>query len=1167
MRPQILIAALALVEFGAAGPCKPSSRSTANSALLTSSVPTADVIVTSTNEQNGQTSILSRSATLSIETVTEVSGSQTTIVDGNTVTNLMETSTKVQNDQTTAEARPVTVSTEIATESTAKSVFLTSSVPTTDLAESFTNIENGESTVDLAATVYTETATEASSSQMIIDSNTVTTALPSTDVPSLTLAQSTTATEEEITIITNAIEGGSFASRDPNNSSGLTNFNAEGNAEFHSGGCYRGDNSQDDGCAALSATGDPGSKRSLFGRMARIYQTVRSVPRRKNTIQFFYHLTSGGDCTVAARFGGSEFWSAAASRNAGSWVKVLGQVEAMDGLPTFDVSLTCSGAGSSSILIDSIFISDKVTPETIGNVQLDFGSAPVPDVTTPVDSTSRPVRTSGSLSSNSAKVMPTTSSNQQTSTGSKEITMEESLPVIGTTAIETLATTSPHLVESSSSADITAERSPPTTDIATQESYNPTSVDSQEINISTFDRSTGIAMEGPPSVTSTPSLESHTSASVDPEEPKTSTEVREITAERLRSVTNIILETSGTSSINLEKTGSTSDSSAKTTMEGSPSVIDTTAIESDATTSAVPEETNSPSFLTTTDPREDKISTSTLTDRVNDTPTSKTTTAEPAELTGCSATCALIEDYQQHYDDFGCNLNGVFTKTDAIYGFGSDDNPNMQFYARDVEQCSEFCKIQFPGCKSVGFQKLSSRCFFSNTLVTREEVRDGRDSQVVDWYNINKCFECRTDCGEGTSPVEIISTPVQKPTTTAQVLSTTTEQVPSKTEPTEPTKSPESTCSPTCQRIEDFTWHTEDWSCGLYGAASGDIYTLPADIPGDTLRYENVNECGAICKTLPGCKSAGYQPASMRCFYSNSVVTEVTQASDSQSADWNSLKCFKCAGCGFDDPDPHGTTTQASTSEIPSTTHESSSFVTTTRPSQLTGVCYNNRGQQCEISHSGVENNPYVCITAGVLLGESWTEPRSRYPVQENPEGCAAICDTLPNCETSAFFGSENHCLFTSTKVTEADFAEPDPNYEEPGFDPKNAVWSHRSCYTCPACIPSNDPLPKSPTCNYKAGDYCTRKENINAVCNFSGVLNNNYYQYSSSLYPEVNQDTAAKCAAICRTRKDCVGSASIRGSCYFTYQVMTPGSFRQMQGITHVWDDPSCWDCPGCHT
>ncbi|CAF3658826.1 unnamed protein product [Fusarium graminearum] len=239
--------------------------------------------------------------------------------------------------------------------------------------------------------------------------------------------------------------------------------------------------------------------------MARIYQTVRSVPRRKNTIQFFYHLTSGGDCTVAARLGGSMFWSAAASRDAGSWVKVLGQVEASDSTPTFDVSLTCSGAGSSSILVDSIFISDKVTPDTIGSGQLDFGSVPI--------------------------------------SGSTDVT------------------------------ELKAERSPSVTD-NTSNSYTPTIVDPEIIN------------------------------------------------------------------------RSTSDGSTEVTVEGSLPVTGTTGTKSDAATFTISEDIEAPSDSTTTRPSEGHFGTTKVVDQGNDTPASKTTTAEPAELTGCSATCTLIEDYQ-----------------------------------------------------------------------------------------------------------------------------------------------------------------------------------------------------------------------------------------------------------------------------------------------------------------------------------------------------------------------------------------------------------------------------------------------------------------------------------------------------------------------------------------
>jgi len=185
----------------------------------------------------------------------------------------------------------------------------------------------------------------------------------------------------------------------------------------------------------------------------------------------------------------------------------------------------------------------------------------------------------------------------------------------------------------------------------------------------------------------TTSPESYGTTSIDLEEISRSTKVAEITAERSPSVTDITSPNShATTIVNLEEISKpTSGSSIETTMAGSPPIIHTTATQSNPPTTIISGETDILSSLTTTEPRQEQTSTTTAVGKDNDAPTSKTTSAEPAELTGCSATCTLIEDYQQHYDDFGCNLNGVFTNTNAIYGFGSDDNPNMQFYARDVE--------------------------------------------------------------------------------------------------------------------------------------------------------------------------------------------------------------------------------------------------------------------------------------------------------------------------------------------------------------------------------------------------------------------------------------------------------------------------------------------------
>ncbi|KAF5585447.1 hypothetical protein FPCIR_8323 [Fusarium pseudocircinatum] len=741
-------------------------------------------------------------------------------------------------------------------------------------------VSSHPTTSSVATIDVSESSTD---SQTNINSLTITPSTETTEIPSSTLPQSSTTTQEEDVIITNAISGGSFASRDPNSPSGLTNFGASGNAEFHQGGCYHVDGSLDDGCAALSANGDV-TKRSFFGSFASIFQTVRSVPSKKYTIQFFYLIRSAESqgCIASAAFGNAEFYSQPASSSGSSWARVLRQVEAFSDLPTFAISLTCSGGGTSSILVDSIFISDQVTPETIDNFRLDLGGSP------PID----PVETTTAIRAQESPTLTTTQSRS--------------------TSIDGLESTSAATSISTASLEVTSS--------ATTEARS-TSSDSK-ISSATSESSEIIA-----------------ASSTEP--------------------------TSG---------GNT----------------DTTAISAFLTSLATGE----------TSRAETTSSASEETDLTSQT----VTTAKPSHTTGsaCKQTCEIINDYYAHLDDFGCDLNGVFTNNGAIYNLPGEEvgAPQTHSYSSNGE-CAKICKT-LPGCLSAGFQRLSGRCFFSNTLVTRDEIRDGRDSQIVHWFG---------------------------------------------------------------------------------------------------------------------------------------------------------MECFTC-GCGSGD---------ASTTAIPTTTvvPEPTSFTTTTKATQPTGICHNNRGQECEINPSSVENNPYVCIGGGVFLGESWTVPRSMYPMQENGEQCAAICDTLENCESSGFFDMENHCLFTTTKIKTSDFAEPDPNYDDPGLDPKNSVWSHRSCYTCPTCVLSDAPLPKSPTCNYKPGDSCTRVNADGVLCNYSGMLPGTFGALGS--YPD--QSSSGKCAAICRKMNGCMGSGYRDGRCMFTSTTLAPGDFLDRHNYDVVWDDPSCFECPGCST
>ncbi|KIL92356.1 hypothetical protein FAVG1_04766 [Fusarium avenaceum] len=661
----------------------------------------------------------------------------------------------------------------------------------------------------------------STASQTNFESLTITSSSDITEAPTLTDPQSSTTTAEEVIIITNAISGGSFANRDPNSPSGLTNFGATGNAEFHQGGCYRADGSVDDGCAALSASNNGETKRSLFGSFASIFQTVRSIPRRKYTIQFYYHINSAGSqgCVASAKFGNTEFYSQPASIQGASWARVLQQVEAVSNSPTFAISLTCSGGGISSILVDSIFISDQVTPENIDDFKLDLGGSPAIETTTAIKAEESPTLTSESSKSTENGVLDSTS-------------------------------------------------------IAT-----PVSTDSQEEISST--------------VTGTKSTGS------DPETSSAASEDSEIT-------TASSAERTSERNIAATTTSSTSLASKETSKSKS--------------TDTVSQEVGSTSHpATTTEP------------------------SQPTD-TACKPTCNTVEDYYLHTDDFGCDLNGVFVNSDAIY--------------------------TLPG----------------------EEI----GTTQTHWYKSND------ECAEISSA----------PTTT--------------------------------------------------------------------------------------------------------LVREPT-------------------------------------------TH-----ITTAKASEPTGVCHNNRGQQCEINPSNVENNEYVCIGGGVFTGKSWTVPRSMYPMQENAEQCAAICDTLENCESSGFFDMENHCLFTTTKIKTSDFADPDPNYDDPGLDPKNSVWSHRSCWTCPTCVLSNAPLPKSPTCSYKSGDSCTRVSADGAMCNYSGMLSESF-GIDSGTYPD--QSSSGKCAAICKKIKWCLGSGYRSGRCMLSSKTLTPDAFTDRHNYNFVWDDRSCFDCPGCST
>lgn len=614
------------------------------------------------------------------------------------------------------------------------------------------------------------------------------------EVPSLTAPQSTTTTQEVDIIITNAIEGGSLAVRNANNPpSGLTNFGATGNAEFHEGGCYKVDGSHDDGCAALTASGNPTRKRDT-GSFASIWQTLNSLStgsQNKYTVQFYYVVASFGsqDCTVAASLGSRQFYSQSLSSvgTSVSWTHVLEQVDAESASATFAISMTCAGNGISVILVDSIFISNQVTPANIGDFILDFGAP-----------TTNPVTTS-------------------------ETFTERTMPETTTT-------------------------SPPNTD--------------------------------------------------------------------------------------------------------------------------------------TTHP------------------------AQPTE-TACKPTC---------------------------------------------------------------------------------DMRDGFDN-------------------------------------------------------------------------------TPSWNCRVYGLYNGLTYQLPNQDDDETRPYyDGADDCAEICKTLPGCKSAGYMFAPRKCFFSNNVVTrsEVRDMSDDGiDVDWYGMDCFTCSAC----ENGSAETTVAEASATPANTDttiapESTTFTTSTSHSPATTTspaddCIYNRGQECEFNRFK-DHSDTLCIWAALFTGTTWKESRADYPYQDDVYQCAAICQTLQNCESSAYFQTENRCLFTSKKIQQSDMV----SHEDRPQD--HAVWSHNSCWTCPACS-ETAALPATRYCSYEQGDSCRAVSGEpGALCNYQGFWEA-YNQWDLATYPD--QSSPEKCAAICMALDYCVGSGYKDDRCMFSFRELKVADFRDWPDHSRdgTWSDNSCFECPGC--
>ncbi|KAG5825100.1 hypothetical protein H9Q74_004811 [Fusarium xylarioides] len=185
-------------------------------------------------------------------------------------------------------------------------------------------------------------------------------------------------------IITNTCTGGGLTSLDP--------FVIDGDVTLNTNEGYNPNGgSPDKSCASLSAQASPGGrKRQNLGDIAALKQLLTGLNvRTQYTVQFFYLVftppQATTSCVLEAFIGSQKFFTTGIFSNGASisYNQVLVSTSAPATQGFLNIQTTCSGGGSAVVLVDSIFISNQVTPENINDFRLDFGGG---DIREPVNS-------------------------------------------------------------------------------------------------------------------------------------------------------------------------------------------------------------------------------------------------------------------------------------------------------------------------------------------------------------------------------------------------------------------------------------------------------------------------------------------------------------------------------------------------------------------------------------------------------------------------------------------------------------------------------------------------------------------------------------------------------------------------------------------------------------
>ncbi|RBR26193.1 uncharacterized protein FIESC28_00976 [Fusarium coffeatum] len=827
---------------------------------------------------------------------------------------------------------------------------------------------------------------------------------PHPNLTTTTALPSTTETEAPFAV-KNVLSNGNFATRDPNVP--VPGFVVEGQAQIVTNKGYTGDGSKEQGCVEMSARNDPSKRKRGIGNVASISQQLLDLDtKKKYTVRFFYAVVTASSgvniCTLSASIGGLQFFTSTilSLGLAIEWNTVLAQTDVPNTEGAFAVSINCPIGGVAAIYLDSIFMSNQVTPDTIDTVKLDFGDGgDVP----------LPTTTSKLLVGTTSAALDTTETAHEPSTLSERLSSTEDAATIVSTASD-IDSSSPSTESRSSDEAVTRD--------------STTAQTSQSTGVTTLS-----TVSGAPTLDS--STESEVKTGVPTSEPPTN-----------------ILDAPSTATYNpasTESPSSSRDASTKSQSNTEVPTLDPTTATMDAPTTV----THDPASSATSSPSGSRVC------PAGSPPPGYCTPVQP-QVTQIESIpgIPIFSDNDQPNAPRACWATGV--PKSGTWGRSIESNPRQN----SIEDCALLCKREGSACKAFALNPLGQEtsCRMLGDRLGVVGIDLGKQMSLV--WNDFDCFECH-DCdtknplGVETSTSQIVPSSTVIASASSDI---TTPAVPSTTVPSDVTTSQgptsdgttseQTTEPPTRTELTTFsssylptTTESIMAQCTL-ALSDGCLIDPNADYSDCnksgkfkntfTLRDEeypwqiDTQNCAALCYHMPSrCKASAYDNDQQKCVFSSRSIydSSFTPGQEEGSMYWSEQSCNKCFCHDYDRDDYYAS-------------------LATALPQATCAPSIASAEAVCQIKSS--PSSDLVCQHSGYFPWAYDTAP-SKFPYQDSEERCAALCNSNPNCAASAW-SAESGCAIGYHQLESIQWSQ---------FGNNKMSWSDKGCWDCSDCIKS----------------------------------------------------------------------------------------------------------------